>query len=162
MLSALFHGPGKDKGASYFHPDHGLVDYITRNVKGPSWLANDMQFVKTTDAAAPPSTCTAPVATTGTQSLVVKKPGEIASGAQLIKWNPSNVHQWHADDVLRVDMTRDPEYVRVMRMFHGTVWRHRCENYHPINQGITRWWCYLTVPALCYMAYTIGTTPCAR
>ena len=44
MISALFHGPGTNKGASYFHPDHGLVDYVKQNVAGPYWQAENVRF----------------------------------------------------------------------------------------------------------------------
>eukprot|EP00667_Euglena_gracilis_P033198 EG_transcript_53295 len=65
------------------------------------------------------------------QKIQLTDGSKVPKAATLVKWNPKSVHQWHSDDILRVDMTKHPEWVRTMRMFHGTVWRHRPEFRHP-------------------------------
>mmetsp|Transcript_8080 Transcript_8080/g.14377 ORF Transcript_8080/g.14377 Transcript_8080/m.14377 type:complete len:163 (-) Transcript_8080:189-677(-) len=161
MISALFHGPGKNKGASYFHPDHGLIDYIATTVKGPQHLHKDIELVKAPTSAVPETEFGA-LALRQESKLTVMRPGVNYAGAELVKMNPKSIHQWHADDLLRCDMTRDPEYIRTMRFFHGDVWRHRPEFRNPRIQTAARWWCFATVPMLCYITYAIGTMPRAR
>eukprot|EP00669_Euglena_mutabilis_P005602 TRINITY_DN1712_c0_g1_i1.p1 TRINITY_DN1712_c0_g1~~TRINITY_DN1712_c0_g1_i1.p1 ORF type:complete len:181 (-),score=8.14 TRINITY_DN1712_c0_g1_i1:104-646(-) len=144
MFSRLLHGPGANKGDGYFHPEHGLVDTVAHNVRGPEGASKFMQFFQ----AAPSTTESLPVPLTGTAAQGAQLPVLSAQDpktlqrirlapetsvpeAPLVQWNPNNRVQWHSDDILRADYTKHPEWVRTMRMFHGSVWRHRTELRHP-------------------------------
>lgn len=161
MLSSLFHGPGKNKGASYFHPDHGLVDYISSAVKGPAHR-KDISFLKAPQVASAPGNLPACLAAGPTSAVQLVKPGQNLAAAELVKFNPASLTQWHSHDILRADMTKDPELVRTMRLFHGAVWRHRPEFRAPIVQGLGRAWQCATIPMLGFMIYNMVTGTSAK